>query len=160
VDIVALFHAGRRLERAAAPCALARPVALCFSPAVSHSLTDGIRVEVESFFVPEQSDPAGDRYVFAYRIRITNESDEVVQLVRRHWVITDGDGSIREVEGEGVVGEQPVLDCGETHEYTSGAVLRGPVGAMEGSYEMHRADGSVFEASIPHFELTMPRTLH
>ncbi|MFT4570010.1 MAG: ApaG protein [Hyphomicrobiaceae bacterium] len=148
------------LPRHADAPAFAGPSALCSSPSVANSVTDGIRVEVESFYIPEQSDPADDRYVFAYRIRISNESDDVVQLVRRHWVITDGDGSTREVDGEGVVGEQPVLDCGETHEYMSGAVLRGPVGKMTGSYEMHRADGSMFDAAIPAFELNMPRTLH
>jgi ApaG protein len=122
--------------------------------------TEGILIEVESLYIDDQSDPTTDRYVFAYHVRITNDSDEVVQLMRRHWMIQDGDGSTREVEGEGVVGEQPVIDCGESHEYTSGAVLHGPVGAMQGSYEMHRADGSEFKARIPRFSLEMPRTLH
>ena len=117
-------------------------------------------MEVESRFVPEQSDAVIDRYVFAYRIRIHNHSDITVQLTRRHWIIAEGDGSTREVEGEGVVGEQPVMAPGESHEYMSGAILQGPVGSMQGTYEMKREDGSVFRASIPRFALQMPRILH
>lgn len=122
--------------------------------------TEGVCVEVESRFVPEQSDAVIDRYVFAYRIRIHNHSDITVQLTRRHWIIAEGDGSTREVEGEGVVGEQPVMAPGESHEYMSGAILQGPVGSMQGTYEMKREDGSVFRASIPRFALQMPRILH
>ena len=117
-------------------------------------------MEVESYFVPEQSDAVLDRYVFAYRIRISNESDVTVQLTRRHWYIAEGDGTVREVEGEGVVGEQPVMAPGETHEYMSGAILQGPVGSMHGTYEMRREDGTGFQAVIPKFLLQMPRTLH
>ncbi len=124
------------------------------------AVTRGVRVDVQSIFVPEQSDPVLDRYVFAYRITITNQSDTTVQLRRRHWYITDDSGSVREVEGEGVVGEQPVLEPGEFHEYTSGAVIEAPTGRMRGTYEMHREDGSVFHVEIPEFELNMPRTLH
>ncbi len=123
-------------------------------------VTDGIRVEVDSFFLAEQSDPVNDRYVFAYRVLITNESEACIQLMRRHWYITELGGDLREVEGEGVVGEQPVMEPGESHEYTSGAILQGPVGSMYGTYEMHRDDGTVFEAQIPKFPLEMPRTLH
>lgn len=122
--------------------------------------TEGVSVEVESYFVPEQSDAVIDRYVFAYRVRITNESENTVQLLRRHWFITEGNGSVREVEGEGVVGEQPVMAPGDTHEYTSGAILQGPVGSMHGTYEMRRENGSGFKAVIPKFLLQMPRTLH
>lgn len=122
--------------------------------------TEGVSVEVESYFVPEQSDAVIDRYVFAYRVRITNESPNTVQLLRRHWTIAEGDGTVREVEGEGVVGEQPIMAPGETHEYTSGAILTGPVGAMHGTYEMRREDGTGFKATIPKFVLQMPRTLH
>lgn len=122
--------------------------------------TEGISVEVESYFVPEQSDAMLDRYVFAYRVRISNGSEATVQLTRRHWYIAEGDGTVREVEGEGVVGEQPIMAPGETHEYVSGAILQGPVGSMHGTYEMLREDGSGFLASIPKFSLEMPRTLH
>lgn len=128
--------------------------------AVTKETTEGITVEVESYFVPEQSDAVLDRYVFAYRIRIHNHSAVTVQLTRRHWIIAEGDGSTREVEGEGVVGEQPVLAPGESHEYMSGAILQGPVGSMHGTYEMKREDGGVFQAAIPRFTLQMPRTLH
>jgi ApaG protein len=127
---------------------------------VTKETTQGISVEVESYFVPEQSDTVLDRYVFAYRIRIANESNQTVQLTRRHWFIAEGDGSVREVEGEGVVGEQPVMAPGETHEYMSGAILQGPVGTMHGTYEMLREDGTGFKAVIPRFTLQMPRTLH
>lgn len=124
--------------------------------AISH----GVRVEVESLFLPEQSDVAEDRYVFAYHIVITNQSEHTVQLVRRHWLIHDDSGRLREVEGEGVIGEQPVLEPGGQHEYTSGAVLESPSGTMKGSYEMHRDDGNVVKVTIPEFQLRMPRTLH
>ena len=127
---------------------------------VTKETTEGIGIEVESYFVPEQSDAVLDRYVFAYRIRISNDSEVTVQLTRRHWYIAEGDGTVREVEGEGVVGEQPVMAPGETHEYMSGAILQGPVGSMHGTYEMRREDGSGFQAVIPKFTLQMPRTLH
>jgi len=129
------------------------------TPTVS-AVTEGVRVEVAALFLPEQSDISIDRYVFAYRITITNESDASVQLIRRHWIITEADGATREVEGEGVVGEQPTIKPGGFHEYTSGAVLELPSGNMQGTYQMQREDGSAFEARIPAFELTMPRTLH
>jgi ApaG protein len=119
-----------------------------------------VRVEAQAFYAPEHSDPAIDRYVFAYRIVISNESEDAVQLVRRHWYIEESLGKVREVEGPGVVGEQPVLDPGESHAYTSHAILESPSGAMRGTYEMHRPDGTVFHAEIPEFDLDMPRTLH
>ena len=124
------------------------------------SVTEGIRVEVQPAYLPEQSDPMHDRYTFAYRITIKNESDVAVQLVARHWHIFDGDADPREVEGPGVVGEQPLIPPGSSHCYTSGAVLNSPLGSMKGSYTMIRSDGSSFQAQIPKFELTMPRTLH
>lgn len=122
--------------------------------------TEGVRVEVAAIFLPDQSDISVDRYVFAYRITITNESDMKVQLMRRHWFITEANGSVREVEGEGVVGEQPSIEPGDFHEYTSGAVLELPSGSMRGTYLMHREDGTTFDARIPEFDLTMPRVLH
>jgi ApaG protein len=127
---------------------------------VPAAVTSGVRVEVEALYLPDQSDVVEDRYVFAYRIVITNQSRQTVQLMRRHWFIHDGNGHVREVEGEGVVGQQPVLDPGAKHEYTSGAVLESPSGTMQGTYEMHREDGSTFKVKIPEFQLRMPRTLH
>jgi ApaG protein len=118
--------------------------------------TDGVRVSVESAFLPEHSAPEDDRYAFAYFITISNEGTTRVQLKRRHWIITDGNGKVEEVEGPGVVGEQPTLDPGDSHRYTSGAVLATPVGTMEGTYEMHEAGGRVFQAEIPRFSLQMP----
>jgi len=117
-------------------------------------------VEVVAIFLPDQSDISIDRYVFAYRITITNESESTVQLLRRHWFITESNGAVREVEGEGVVGEQPTIEPGESHEYTSGAVLELPSGNMYGTYQMLREDGTAFDARIPKFELSMPRVLH
>lgn len=120
------------------------------------AVTEGVRVSVESRFLPEHSSPGDDRYAFAYDITIANEGDRRVQLRRRHWIITDGNGKVEEVEGPGVVGEQPVLDPGDVHEYTSGAVLTTPVGTMEGTYEMHEPGGRVFRAAIPRFSLRVP----
>ena len=122
--------------------------------------TNGVRVDVEALFLPEQSDVVRDRYVFAYRIVITNESEDTVQLMRRHWYIHESSGNVREVEGEGVVGEQPVLEPGASHEYTSGAVLETPAGKMHGTYLMHLESGDAFDVYIPEFQLRMPRTLH
>jgi len=127
---------------------------------VSVAVTAGVRVEVEARYIDEQSDPAVDRYVFAYRIIISNESEEIVQLLRRHWYINELNGAQREVEGDGVVGEQPLIEPGECHAYTSGAVLESPTGSMRGTYQMTRADGSLFYVEIPEFDLRMPRTLH
>ena len=124
------------------------------------AITEGVRVEVAALFLPEQSDISVDRYVFAYRITITNESEATVQLLRRHWFIAESNGTVREVEGEGVVGEQPIMEPGESHEYTSGAVLELPSGSMHGTYQMRREDGALFEAQIPKFDLNMPRVLH
>ena len=130
------------------------------TPPVATAMTKGVRVDVESMFLPDQSDVVHDRYVFAYRIVITNESEDIVQLMRRHWYIEESSGSIREVEGEGVVGEQPVLEPGSSHEYTSGAVLETPAGTMRGSYTMNSEEGDGFDVCIPEFHLRMPRTLH
>ena len=123
------------------------------------AVTEGIRVTVESHFLEERSSPEENSYAFAYQVTIANEGTRPVQLMRRHWIITDGNGEVREVEGPGVVGEQPVLGKGEAHRYTSGAVLQTPVGTMEGTYEMHEPDGRVFRAAIPRFPLQMPGVL-
>lgn len=127
---------------------------------VSTAVTDGIRVTVESTYVPEQSSPRGHRYVFAYTVRIVNEGQDEAQLKSRHWVITDGKGKVEEVRGAGVVGQQPRLRPGEKFEYTSGCVLETPRGQMRGAYHMERPDGRRFEADIAAFALSMPVTLN
>lgn len=120
------------------------------------TVTEGIRVTVEAMYLADRSQPEDNSFAFAYMVTIANEGRRRVQLMRRHWIITDGNGEVREVEGPGVVGEQPVLDAGDVHEYTSGAVLTTPVGTMEGTYEMHEPDGRVFRAAIPRFTLQKP----
>lgn len=119
-----------------------------------------IRIKVATSYVDDQSEPDIDRYVFAYTITIENLSDVPAQLLRRHWVITDANGKVQEVSGDGVVGEQPKLGPGETFRYSSGAVLETPVGAMQGSYSMHSDDGADFDAPIPPFTLAVPGVLH
>jgi ApaG protein len=126
----------------------------------SEAVTHGIRVEVQSVFVPERSDPDDGQWFFAYRVRITNEGEETAQLVSRHWVIIDGRGRVEEVRGPGVVGEQPVLRPGETFEYTSACPLRTPDGTMHGTYQMVTKDGARFDAEIAPFSLGEPRTIH
>ena len=119
-----------------------------------------IKVEVDTRYIEEQSLPQQDRYVFAYTITIRNEGEVPARLLTRHWVITDANGKTNEVRGEGVVGEQPYLKPGESFRYTSGTLLETPVGAMEGSYQMVADDGEQFDAEIPPFTLSIPRTLH
>ncbi|PTR34854.1 ApaG protein [Luteibacter sp. OK325] len=119
-----------------------------------------IDVEVESRFVPDQSQPTDNRYVFAYTITLRNAGDTAAQLMTRHWVIKDANGKVEEVRGDGVVGEQPWMRPGESFEYTSGAVLETAVGTMEGTYSMIADDGTQFDAPIPTFVLSIPRTLH
>ena len=127
---------------------------------VSTALTDGIRSEVKAVYVAEQSAPRNHRYVFAYTVHISNEGAKAAQLRSRHWIITDGDGKVEEVKGPGVVGQQPSLKPGEHFEYTSGCVLRTPRGEMQGSYQMHRPDGSSFDATIAPFFLALPHSLN
>ena len=117
-------------------------------------------IEITMRFLDEQSRPGEDRYVFAYTISIRNSGDVPARLLDRHWVITDANGRVEEVRGDGVVGEQPWLRPGEHFEYTSGAVLETSVGTMQGSYGMLADDGTRFEAPIPAFTLAVPRTLH
>lgn len=119
-----------------------------------------VKVTPKSFYIKEHSQPENNRYVFAYTITIRNEGQVAAQLLTRHWIITDANGKVEEVRGEGVVGEQPYLKPGEAFEYTSGAVLETSVGSMEGSYQMVADDGSRFDAPIPAFTLSIPRTLH
>jgi ApaG protein len=119
-----------------------------------------IRVDVETSYLDEQSEPREGRYVFSYTITIQNEGQVPARLLTRHWLITDANGKVQEVRGDGVVGEQPWLRPGERFEYTSGAVLETSVGTMQGSYGMLADDGTRFEAPIPAFTLAVPRTLH
>ncbi|HYQ91029.1 MAG TPA: Co2+/Mg2+ efflux protein ApaG [Candidatus Competibacteraceae bacterium] len=119
-----------------------------------------VRVSAQSFYIEEQSVPEQGRYVFAYTITIRNEGAVSARLLSRHWIITDSNGKVEEVRGEGVVGEQPYLRPGEGFQYTSGAVIETSVGSMQGSYQMVADDGVVFEARIPIFTLSAPRTLH
>ena len=121
--------------------------------------THQIRIEVETAYLDEQSDPKEGRYVFSYTITIRNEGSEAARLLTRHWVITDANGKVQEVRGNGVVGEQPHLKPGQGFRYSSGAVLETPVGAMQGSYEMITDEGFRFDAPIPAFRLAMPGIL-
>ncbi|MDB4521858.1 Co2+/Mg2+ efflux protein ApaG [Gammaproteobacteria bacterium] len=123
---------------------------------MSHS----INVDVDTLYIESESSPVNSQYVFAYTITITNDGTEAAKLMTRHWVITDANGHIEEVRGDGVVGEQPYLKPGEGFQYTSGAVLKTPVGTMSGSYRMVTDNGSNFDADIPEFILSSPRTLH
>lgn len=122
--------------------------------------SNDILVSVTPQYLPDQSSPDDQRYVFAYTVRITNRSRQAVQVVSRHWVITDGRQNTQEVRGLGVVGQQPLLAPGESFEYTSGCPLPTPVGTMRGSYHCVGEDGVPFDAPIPEFMLAMPRTLH
>ncbi|WP_350016713.1 Co2+/Mg2+ efflux protein ApaG [Rhodanobacter sp. IGA1.0] len=119
-----------------------------------------IDVQVQTRFVPDQSKPGDNRYVFAYTITLRNAGAMPARLLARRWMITDANGKVEEVSGEGVVGEQPWMRPGDDFEYTSGAVLETPVGTMGGSYRMLADDGTEFEAPIPTFTLSIPRTLH
>lgn len=119
-----------------------------------------IEVIVATRFIDDQSIPEDDRYVFAYTVRIRNTGRVPAQLLSRHWLITDANGKVQEVRGDGVVGEQPRLAPGEQFEYTSGAVLETDLGTMRGSYRMLADDGTEFEAPIDPFTLSIPRTLH
>ena len=128
--------------------------------ATSSAETNGVLVEVQSRYVEDQSLPMTRRFVFEYTITITNRGSEAVQLQSRHWIITDGVGDVEEVKGPGVVGEQPVLSPGEGFRYTSGAVLPTERGTMHGTYQMHRADGAQFDATIAPFLLERPHSLN
>jgi ApaG protein len=127
---------------------------------MSDRTTHGVRVQVESAYVPERSAPEQDYYFFAYRVRISNLGEETVQLLSRHWVITDGDSKVEEVRGPGVIGEQPILAPGQTHEYSSACPLRTQVGTMHGSYQMVSQSGARFDATIAPFTLALPNVLN
>lgn len=118
--------------------------------------TGGVTVRVSVSYLSEQSEPQRGRWFWAYHIRIENEGTESVQLLARHWIITDGRGARHTVEGEGVVGEQPVIEPGGSYDYVSGCPLATPTGAMQGSYRMIDEDGRPFEVAIPRFQLLAP----
>ncbi|MFM6930665.1 MAG: Co2+/Mg2+ efflux protein ApaG [Novosphingobium sp.] len=122
------------------------------------AMTDGITVRVAVNFLPEQSRIEAGKWFWVYHIRIENHSDQVVQLISRCWKITDGRGMVNVIEGEGVVGEQPVIAPGGSHDYVSGCPLTTPSGSMEGHYVLHGEDGESFEAAIPFFPLAAPAT--
>lgn len=119
-----------------------------------------IRVEVETSYIEEQSDPRDKRFVFSYTITIRNEGQVPARLLTRHWIITDANGNVKETRGDGVVGEQPYLKPGQGFRYSSGAVIETPVGTMQGSYQMVADDGQQFDAPIAPFRLAMPGVLH
>ena len=119
----------------------------------SEAVTRQVRVHVYARYSPEHSNPLAEQWFFLYTIKITNEGPETVQLINRHWIITDAHGKVEEVRGPGVVGYQPVLRQGEHFEYTSGCPLGTSFGSMHGTYEMHTEDGNVFEAEVAGFAL-------
>ena len=141
-----------------------------FTPAVTYKIACNIdmiedkkyeiNIIVRTTYLPEQSDETLDHYVFAYTITIANTGMVAAQLISRHWIIEDGGNDTQEVRGLGVVGEQPLLKPGDSFEYTSGTAISSPVGSMKGSYQMIAEDGLHFDASIPEFTLSVPRTLH
>ena len=124
--------------------------------AMYRAVTRNIEVSVEPFFLDDRSDPAENRYVWAYRITIANKSDQFVKLLSRHWKITDGAGRVELVNGPGVVGEQPELDPGDSYQYTSGCPLTTQSGIMVGRYTMRGEDGALFDIDIPAFSLDLP----
>jgi ApaG protein len=119
-----------------------------------------IRIDVETSYLEEQSDPRERKYVFSYTITLRNEGSAPAKLLTRHWIITDANGKVQEVRGDGVVGEQPHLKPGQGFRYSSGAMIETPVGAMQGSYQMVADDGAQFDAPIAAFRLAMPGLLH
>src|SRR5262245_38758215 len=126
----------------------------------SEAVTNNVRVEVESRYAPELSQPFQGEWVFNYTVRITNEGDETVQLLSRHWVVTDAAGHVDEYKGAGVVGEQPVLAPGEAFQYTSRSSLKTSTGVMRGTYQMVTEDGDHFDVEIAPFALHEPYTVH
>ena len=127
---------------------------------MSEAMTRGIRVEVRPNYLENQSDPRSGLWMFAYHVRILNDSTDTVQLLSRHWIITDATGRVEEVRGPGVVGEQPVLAPGQSFDYTSGCPLPTPMGTMHGSYQMVTQRGERFDAEIAPFTLAEPYTVN
>ena len=122
--------------------------------------SSAIKIEVATRYLPEQSAPTENRFVFAYTITIRNRGEQAVRLLSRHWRITDANNRVQEVRGDGVVGEQPLIEPGDSYTYTSGSMLETPVGTMEGSYQMIDTDGGRFDAPIAVFSLAQPGALH
>ena len=127
---------------------------------MSSAHTQGILVEVKSEYIADRSAPAARRFAFAYTVEITNQGTETAQLKSRHWIITDAQGDVQEVKGEGVIGAQPILAPGESFEYTSWCVLPTPSGSMRGTYQMVTSRGEGFDAQIATFRLMMPHSLN
>jgi len=127
---------------------------------ISKAETHGIHVQVKSIYIPEHSRPDQRQWIFAYTVQISNESDTAVKLMSRHWLITDGNDVVQKVEGEGVVGEQPVILPGETYEYSSFCPLGTAFGTMRGHYQMQPAHGPAFDAEIAEFTLCQPQAVH
>jgi ApaG protein len=126
----------------------------------SEAETAGVRVQIRARYSPEHSNPSASRWFFLYTIRISNVGDTTVQLRNRHWTIVDGTGHTEEVHGPGVVGEQPILEPGQSFEYTSGCPLPTPFGSMAGTFDMQRVDGTRFEAEAALFQLIQPGSIH
>jgi ApaG protein len=135
-------------------------VSRAVSASSSEVVTNGVRVRVRARYAAEHSQPQLNRWFFLYTVEIANEGEETVQLVSRHWIIADATERVEEVRGEGVVGEQPVLEPGDAFEYTSGCPLATPFGSMRGSYQMVTESGGRFDAEIARFELAEPRAIH
>jgi len=129
-------------------------------PVSSEAVTNNVRVEVEAQYAPDRSKPFQCEWFFHYTVRITNEGDDTVQLISRHWIATDATGHVDEVTGPGVVGEQPVLAPGESFQYTSGWPLKTPTGVLRGTYQMVSEDGESFDVEIAPFALREPYTVH
>jgi ApaG protein len=127
---------------------------------MSTTITRGVKIIVRPQFVPDQSDAATDQYLFAYHITIRNEGTQTVQLISRHWIITNGEGHVEEVRGPGVVGQQPTLKPGDEFQYTSACPLNTPVGTMHGSFQMVPEGGETFDAKIEPFRLARPGILN
>ena len=126
----------------------------------SEARTEGILVSVQSHYIPERSEPEHSQWFFTYSVRITNEGDKTMQLISRHWIITDANGQVQEVRGAGVVGEQPTLKPGDDFEYTSICPLETEFGTMQGSYQMISGDGETFDIDIAPFSLAIPNLVN
>lgn len=129
-------------------------------PYMEKNDSHGFVIQTQVNYLPDQSDEAGDRFVFSYTINITNSGDTAARLISRHWIITDAHNHVQEVRGQGVIGEQPLIKPKQSFEYTSGTVLSTQVGTMCGSYRMQADDGTQFDVAIPQFVLSVPRVLH
>ncbi len=123
-------------------------------------MTPSVKIHVKTRYIEDQSEPLEPRFVYGYTITLRNQGEEAARLISRHWIITDANGGVQEVQGMGVVGEQPRLDVGESYTYTSGVVLQTETGTMTGSYQMRTDSGDEFEAAIPEFALVPPHALH